>query len=450
MSIADLLSSFLTAGAGSNVGFGQTAGAIDPGQSAAPGGQTSTPISELAVTAARKPPNPSATMVAPQTNDQALMAPPASFTPDTGASQVGAPPDIDYNNSQSVQAVRAANMANQPQPGGMTSPGLYGLLPANLQHGTLRDVLGNLGDAISGGGSTAKYAQMMERQQIGDAMAGMDPNNPDSVQAAVQRIAATGAPGALDVAQKVQQNDTEMQLRKATLDSTNWYRESMANNRTDTRLQAIVPSLGGVLANVKDSASYGPAYDQIAKRIQRIDPNAKPEDLGLPARDGWTPGSTDGYGTTGNAQMVSADKGAQRDVSTQNNIRTNNTNLRRSGIQAGATEYAARTNAGSRGPTPGQEQEALSARMDQADSGGPPLTQGEKARIQKLFGVPRSQRPVLTPAAQSTNPGTNAGSYGANALRGGDNVPTVTPQQAARLPSGTRFRTTDGRILVRH
>jgi hypothetical protein len=36
------------------------------------------------------------------------------------------------------------------------------------------------------------------------------------------------------------------------------------------------------------------------------------------------------------------------------------------------------------------------------------------------------------------------------AATGGGNLPTLTPEQAARLPSGARFRTTDGRVLVRH
>jgi hypothetical protein len=35
------------------------------------------------------------------------------------------------------------------------------------------------------------------------------------------------------------------------------------------------------------------------------------------------------------------------------------------------------------------------------------------------------------------------------AAAGGDNVPTLTPEQAQSAPKGTRFRTTDGRVMVR-
>jgi len=69
MALMDLLQSLIDpqSSQGGGASFGQTQGAIAPGQSAAPGGQTSTPLAEVVVQA-KKRMAPPAQSVAPPAN----------------------------------------------------------------------------------------------------------------------------------------------------------------------------------------------------------------------------------------------------------------------------------------------------------------------------------------------------------------------------------------------
>lgn len=323
-------------------------------------------------------------------------------------SQGGRPVTYDYNNSADVGAVRAANRANAPE-GGSVNSGIYGLLPQSMQHGTLRNVLGAIGDAfLVQGGAAPNYAQHMERQQLGDAMAGMNPDDPQSMQAGFQRMAATGATGAMADVDTQQKNYNDVQLRRQIQEQNNWYHQQTVANRLDMRLQSIVPTVGGVLSGVHSAADYQSAYDQIARRIQRIDPDSTPESIGLPARDGWTPGSTDGYGTTGNAQVTAATASAGQASGRRNTDVRASATVRAAQIGAGSRVDAANISANKE--TPILRREYLSGKADKAARGlGPPLSAYEQQEFAHDTQVSRnSRRPSPSagggPAAASPAP----------------------------------------------
>jgi hypothetical protein len=370
---------------GSNASTANNTGAsITPAAGANPNG------SNITVTAGHPTPFSGMTTPPPQVNPQ-LAAPitgpltqqSVPTLPD-GSTAPASTPGNGYDNSMAVQQVQQADAKDIPPPGGYgKSAGIYGLLPQGLQHGTLRSVLGSLGDAfLVHGGMQPEYRPRQEALAEGNALAGMDMNDPASVQAAVQRLAATGAPGALDMADKVQGQANQAALQRQMQEQNNWYRQQTVDNRTDMRLQSIVPSLGGVLSGVNSAAGYSAAYDQISRRIQRIDPKSTPEDLGLPPRDGWTPGATSGYGTTGNAEMVSTDKAAQRGVSVENNQATNASRERAATI--GANSHIAAAGVSNQRPSQATDMQRIEAEVN----AGKQLSPGDAAAWAKYTALP--------------------------------------------------------------
>lgn len=339
----DLLSTLISgvqagqsAGQSAAAGFGQSAGAVDPGQSTAPGGQTSTPLSELMVQAKGAPkPAPATPMAPPPSQPDIASGGGPSFTPDMGASQDAQPPGINYNNSGDVKAVQSAVQGDQPMEGGTTAPGLYGLLPKNLQHGTLRGVLGALGDALLvSGGKQPSYANEQARQQMGNAMAGMDINNPQSVQAAVQRVAATGAPGAPEMADKLQQQAEQAALRKQTMEYNNNYRQMMTNDRNNSIYARQTPMAQGMVSAAKNQADYAQRYSLLDQRAKAVDPNMDASTaFGIPRPEDWA--QTPGYGLTSQQQQVSTDKAAGRLQSERNAQISAGSRTRAAGISAG-------------------------------------------------------------------------------------------------------------------
>lgn len=285
-------------------------------------------------------------------------SPPQQGPPPT---QEGSPAQLNYNNSGDVAAIRSANAANAPQ-GGMANPGIYGLLPHNLQHGTLRNVLGALGDAfLTGANKQPEYEPRMQRQEIGDAMAGYNPEDPDSVRAAASRVAATGATGAAEMADKLQQQAEQAALRRATMEQTGVYRQSLIQNRADSQLRSLMPQVGGMMNSATTAADYATRYAQAEAIAQRIGPDYHASDFGLLSPDQWTPGMSP-QGMTSNQQQVSTDKGAQRDVSVANNVRTNRS--REASARIGATGHVAAAQVSADRPSPTTADAALQARIE--------------------------------------------------------------------------------------
>lgn len=319
---------------------------------------------------------------------------PAPATTSQGQGPQGA--SMNYNNSDDVSAVRAANATNAPQ-GGMANPGIYGLLPHNLQHGTLRNVLGALGDAfLTGANKPTEYEPRMQRQEIGDAMAGYNPEDPDSVRAAASRVAATGATGAPEMADKLQQQAEQAALRRATIEQTGVYRQSLMQNKDDSQVRALIPQISGMVNLSRNPQEYAARYAQAEAIAQRIGPNYHASDFGLLDPSVWQPGTQQGL--TANNQQVSTDKAAQRATSRRNTDVNAGSRITSAGISANRE-------------TPTTRIEYLTGKANKAEAGmGPPLTAAEQAEFAHDTQVGRNtRRPSPSNAAAGTPEAAGAG-----------------------------------------
>lgn len=284
--------------------------------------QAPNPIQELVVTANKKP-------------------------DDMGATQKPQEVPFNYDNSRAAAAVNQAQGANHPL-GGSANPGIYGLLPEKMQHGTLRNVLGAIGDAfLVQSGHDPQYRPRMERQEIGQALAGYDPEDPASVQAAIQRLAGTGAAGSIDLANDLTKNYENAKLRKAQQDESAQYHKDTISTRQATIYGTMAPRVQGLFHNVTDPQDYARKYqiaDGIAKRINPDDDATSA--FGLVPPDQWQPGMESGYGMTENQHVVSEDKSKQRQTSERNTDVNAGSRVQAAKIGAGGHVAAAKISAG--------------------------------------------------------------------------------------------------------
>lgn len=322
----------------------------------------------------------------------------ANPTIDRGVIQSPQQPTINYNNSADVNAVHGA--LSTPR-GGSDNPGIYGLLPQNLQHGTLRNVLGALGDAfLVGGGKQPEYEQRMQRQEMGDAMTGMDFNNPDSVRAAVSRLYATGAPGAAEMADKVQQQAEQAMIHKQLQEQALWWHEQQSHDREQNSLNRIQQITSGQVMSAATPEQYAAAYKQAEAMAQRVGPDYHATDLGYVDPSQWKPGMYGAVGMTGNNVQQASDRAASRGVTMRGQDLGYAGKVRSAQISAGR-------------PTEAGFAESIYARAQAAESGqGPPLDSSEQAAYEHYFGSsPRNRQPIYggRPGATAPGPGTNAG-----------------------------------------
>jgi hypothetical protein len=471
MALSDILSSLISGGQNpsNNLLMGQTSNAVAPGQATGPGAQASMPVSELLASAAqRETPTQQSTSPSGSTNVagvtvQPPMASPVSATTpqSVGASQpnaslvqgqqdqqltsgVGnqnfAPPVNPYDNSDAVKQVGDAVQSDQPRPGGNTRMnGLFGLLPDNLQHGTLRSVLGYLGDAVGGGGPNANYQHSQERLQVGNAMAGIDYDDPKSVQAGIARVAATGAPNSIETADQMQKNFNEVALRKATMENTQWYRDNLVNEKQNSTLDAMWKSVSPNIDQIKTPQEYAATYSRLNALAQRVNPAMDATKAwGVIPPEQWKPGMKQSTGLTSGQAQVSQDKAAGRATSTLNATIAARSRVQSAGISGAAHEDAANTEANA------QQQDSLTNYMRglaTRQDNGETLPEPDQQMWDRYNTIPRTGRvPAHVNAPRPTS------SVSRNT---GGGPPVMTPQQAAKLPKGTQFRTTDGRILVR-
>lgn len=364
-----------------------------------PGAQAS-PVSSIDVTASgnRNKPGPMMSMLPPQSSPDIA---PGMSDPnfDKGAPQTASPARLNYNNSSDVRALNDAMSAEGTPRGGMANPGLYGILPQGMQHGVLRNALGALGDAfLVGSGRQAAYEPRMERQEEGQALVGMNINDPDSVATATQRLASTGAAGSPELANKYEEQAQQAALRKATMEQTGVYRQGLQQDRENGLAARQSTMMNGLVSGAKDAVDYAQRYQMADRRAKQIDPNSDAASMfGIPRPEEWNPTLAYQYGASTGQQITSTDKAASRGVT-----------MRGQDIGANSRIEAARINAGSRQPTQAGFDEHLQQRWDESENGGRPLSQGEKAAIDKRFGRSRSQRPAIT-APDTTSVGAQLG-----------------------------------------
>lgn len=324
---------------------------------------------------------------------------------------VVAPPrkPLNYDNRADAEAVQAA-LANMPKVSGAgANPGLWGLLPEGRRHGTLRNVLGAIGDAfLVQSGADPIYGPRMERKQEGMAMAGYA----QKPETAIERMAALGTPDAMKHAQSMMGDTRQRDIAEQNAEYQNQYRQDnmqlrrdqeadLSRNRDDNIIVRMAPYAGGLLTQAQTPEQYARAYEQVNQMAQRVNPRYTALDFGALDPKDWKPGIY--QGVTGNQVVTSEDREKARETSERNNIRT--------------TTTSRENNMRSTGTSAANNQRSIAARG--AGTGGTPSG--------------------LNPR---TAPGRGGGAAPAASQR-------LTPQQAARLPRGTKFIGTDGKEYTR-
>lgn len=368
-------------------------------------------VDELTVTAAPKPKQDDGLQVQPVPDPGPL----TSMLPgpvDRGVPQTGSMPSLNYNNSGAASAVQNSLSGEPPTQGGMANPGLYGILPQSLQHGTLRNMLGALGDAfLVGSGRQAQYEPRMQRQEIGKAMAGYNPDDPASAQAAIQRIAATGAAGSPEIADQLQKNYNDVQLRKQLMQQNSMYKQQTIQARNDSLFNRMNPVAQADLAQATDAADYKARLSRWNTRLKAIDPSQDAVSaFGVPEE--FTPGGvSQTAGMTGNQITQTRDKAAQRQQAGRDTDVRAGATIKAAGISAGSRNY--NTDATSDRPTGSNILQGL---IDKQNKGGT-LTPAEQATFDHMTQVAKKGR-ALPPGL--TTPG------------GGKPVPTAADHAYAK------------------
>lgn len=126
-------------------------------------------------------------------------------------------PDAPFMGNRQYLEEAATSMDEAPD-----RKGMFGV------KGTLRDILGTLGDAfLVGSGRDAVYRPGREQEKAADAMTGFT-NSPEAAMAAAERLASIGQ---TDKAQKLLEYVRSQELRSAQLESLQANRESQIADR---------------------------------------------------------------------------------------------------------------------------------------------------------------------------------------------------------------------------
>lgn len=262
------------------------------------------------------------------TPDAAPAAAPAPAGNEVKGLTVTAAPS--YDNKSAANSVLRAMAAEPDAPGAPPGKahGIWGLLPQNMQHGTLRDSLGMLGDMfLMGSGRNMQYTPHLQQQQNAIALAGYgQPSNGGQVptgetdkdgqpvmramtpeerqasiysnsQKAIERMMATGNPGTGQQGIQMEENLNNANIHRDQLTMMNQYRQQQIEARNQANLQRMTPYIGGLAGQAKDAAGYQKVHDQAEAMAQRIGPDYHASDLGLPDPKDWTPGMS--LGVTG-------------------------------------------------------------------------------------------------------------------------------------------------------
>lgn len=344
----------------------------------------------------------------------------------------GAPPSATQlgNTSELANATQAdQNTPASPQPSNLNYGGIPGALGA---HGTLGSLLGHLGDAfLIGSGRTPFHVAQAQQQQLAQASVGSETDP----RAAAARVAATGVPGAEEASQKLIDEANQQDLRKQVQQQNFQYQQSRIAEQTDNTIARRAPAAQGFVQGTPDATTYGKRYALLDAQVKAIDPSRSAADAyGIPTPDQWQPGMISGAGMTSNQQQVSQDKGAGRQVS-----------MRDTDVNAGSRVTAAVAGANARGKFVQPSVTGLTEQIMNIPAAQ--RSPEQSAYLAKELTPPRSGGIHLgvQPGTTGSVPVANAGA-GNPVANGGR---PVTPQQAATLPKGTHFLTSDGRWLVR-
>lgn len=223
--------------------------------------------------------------------------------PPVGGAPSGSGPDITVEgNTQPPRAIdtqgpaspfmgnrdylnEAAMANNSPLPDEVQRQrrGLFGT------RGTLRNVLGTLGDALlTANGGQATYAPQRRQERLADAMVGYT-NSPEAAMAAVERVTQID-PEAGRVLYEQIQNDA---LRNAQIEASRASSQSTENNRLATRSDNAFQNIARMFQspNAQENGVISPRAYAMAQRIANgagislerlgITPDMSAEDMAL-------------------------------------------------------------------------------------------------------------------------------------------------------------------------
>lgn len=342
----------------------------------------------------------------PQPMDQMLM-PQSQGAPGQMMDQPSYQAPQNYDNSQARDAL-TSSILGMHGTGGSPNPGMYGLLPQHLQHGTLRNVLGALGDALLvGSGHTATYGPRMERQMLGQAMAGVDPTDRASVYAAAQRMAATGTPEGVQAAEQLMNHWDTNQTHQDTARQTDEYHQQRLQAQRESLYNRYYPMATADLARATNEEDYQARLSRWQARIHASDPTADVNDvLGVPehfgdleATAGMTGAQITHDETARRGQDIgTGDRAAQRRVSMRDTDVNAGSRIAASRISAGAHVSAAAIGAG-RPSAPGFNEDYINRRRN-----GEPTTPEEDALFNHNTHVSQGRGRRAPPGAASPAP----------------------------------------------
>ncbi len=195
-----------------------------------------------------------------------------------------------------IQVAQQASQAQQqlPRISGGTDAGLFGFLPQKMQQGRFRDIIGAIGDGLLiEGGHKPIYAPRKEARQMGQALIGYD-QNPEQ---ALLRLAQTGTPEAVELAQKGIQNLETREQKAVQQEQLNNYRQQQISLKRYQAAQQLQPYLRSIMSTVKDEESYAKAWDRVTQMMTRmgIDADAT-EVFGLPGPNDYEEGLLENLG----------------------------------------------------------------------------------------------------------------------------------------------------------
>lgn len=213
---------------------------------------------------------PEAPVVDPTTSvpGQEIVVPGAAAPPATQAAPVADEPYY----APEVDRVEPSNKAMEEL---IPRKGMFGV------KGTLRDIIGTIGDAfLLQSGNKEQYAPVRRQERVGSAMYGIDPNDPVSVQAGIDRL---NAQGFSTEAQKLQEQIATQALRRAQIESADAARQSQIGTRRDKSIMDARNYASRLLAAAgNDPARQVAAANQIQKMAAAL--GLDPErDLGIGA-----------------------------------------------------------------------------------------------------------------------------------------------------------------------
>lgn len=180
----------------------------------------------------------------------------ANKTPAASAEQDPNAPPLYLGNKDAIlerQAVQDQNDKLKDSDGKSVHHGMFGV------HGTLRDVLGTLGDAfLVNSGHSAIYAPTRDKEQISDAMAGFT-QNPD---AAAERLTANSPADAMAIA-KQQQTNQIAQINAARAQQA---AAALAADRNAKATMSFAKYAGNMMAGTKgDPTKQAAAIGMLTK-----------------------------------------------------------------------------------------------------------------------------------------------------------------------------------------